>query len=98
MIGSFPAVCQNNSPDLSNTSDLAKLGVGKIIEKDNCVIKEISLKEIQGNGIVYVKNESLHDKAFDYIKRLEFPASVWGWMKIEFVNHKPVISIQSCYR
>lgn len=96
-LGTLSAVSQSYFPDLGNAGDLAKLGTGRIIGKDNCITKDIMLKEVQSTWIVYVKNESLHDKAFDYIKRLEFPTSAWGAVKVEFLNNKPVISVRSCY-
>ena len=83
---------QNALPDLSKEADLAKLGLGRIIEKDNSITKHITLKEVKEHWIVYLKNESLHDKHTEYIKRLEFPNSRWGKLKIEFPNNKPEVS------
>src|ERR1700752_4097897 len=65
-------------PDLSNAEDLKKLGVGKIFEKDNCVLKKITLVEVNENSIVYLKDGSMHDMAIESIKRIEFPESRWN--------------------
>lgn len=97
-LGALSAAIQNPYPDLTNPDDLLKLGKGRIIEKDNCIIKDVVLNAVKDSWIVYIKNESLHDKTTESIKRLEFPASAWGSVKIEFVNDKPLISITSCYK
>ncbi len=91
-LGSLSANMQGPFPDLSKPEDLAKLGKGRIIEKDNSILKQIDLKEIKEYWIVYVKNESLHDKPMEYIKHLEFPNSKWGPLKIEFKKNKPEVS------
>ena len=86
------ATIQNNFPDLSRKEDLIKMGIGKIIEKDNSIIKKITLAEIKDYWIIYLKDESLHDKAMESIKRIEFPESKWGRLKVEFPNNKPEVS------
>ena len=86
------ASTQGFLPDLNKQEDLIKLGVGKIIEKDNSIVKQITLKEIKEYWIVYLKDESMHDKAMEVIKRIEFPSSSWGRIKIEFPNNKPEVS------
>jgi len=91
-LGTLSVTWQNPFPDLNKEADLAKLGIGKIIEKDNSIIKQITLKEIKEHWIVYIKNESLHDKHMEYIKRLEFPNSKWGKLKIEFPDNKPEVT------
>jgi hypothetical protein len=84
---------QSCLPDLSKPQDLAGLGTGQLIEKDNTILKRITLKEIKDQWIVYLKDQSLHDKHMDYIRRLEFPASKWGRLYIEFVNYKPTVTL-----
>ena len=79
-------------PDLSNKEHLKGLGVGRIIEKDNSVLKNISLFEVKDYWIIYLKNESMHDLPMESIKRIEFPESKWGKLIIEFPNNKPEIS------
>ena len=91
-LGTISANVQGFLPDLEKQEDLVKLGVGKIIEKDNSIIKQITLKEIKEYWIVFLKDESMHDKAMETIKRIEFPYSSWGKIKIEFPNNKPEAS------
>jgi len=90
--GMLSAATQGFLPDLANSEDLQKLGEGKIIEKDNCIIKRVTLKEIKDHWVIYIKDASLHDKHMEYIKRIEFPNSKWGKIKIEFPNNKPEAS------
>lgn len=90
---SFVSLRQDCLPDLSKPQDLAGLGTGQIIEKDNTIIKHITLKEIKEQWIVYIKDQSLHDKHMDYIRRLEFPNSKWGKLHIEFPNYKPRVTL-----
>ena len=49
------AVKQKDSPDLTKKEDLIALSFGKIIEKDNSVIKKIKLEEVNEYWIVYRK-------------------------------------------
>ncbi len=86
------SVAQVIVPDLSKKEDLISLGTGKIIEKDNSIIKNIKLIEAKEYGIVYLKNESTHDMAKESISRIEFLESKWGKIKIEFKNNKPEVT------
>jgi len=79
---------QNKNPDFTKSEDLKALGVGKIFEKDNSIIKNIKILEIKEYWIVYEKNLSSHDIMMDVIRRIEFPESEWGAVKIEFPNNK----------
>ena len=91
----FIALCSSAQiivPDLGNAEDLKKLGIGKIIEKDNSVYKNITLVEVTENGIVYLKGGSMHDMAIESIKRIEFPESRWRFIIIEFKENKPEFS------
>lgn len=92
-LGTIGNTQQNGIPDLNKSEDLQKLGIGKIIEKDRSILKQVTLKEINGEYVVYVKNESLHDMHLGYIDHLEFPLSKWGNLTIEFANNKPVVTI-----
>ncbi|HXB40734.1 MAG TPA: hypothetical protein VNZ49_09345 [Bacteroidia bacterium] len=96
-LGTLSVTLQNSFPDLTKPEDLARLGVGKIIEKDNSIVKQIILKEVKEYWIVYLKDESMHDKYTEYIKYLEFPNSKWGKIKIEFPNNKPEITLITTY-
>ncbi len=78
------SVAQVIVPDLSKKEDLQSLGIGKIFEKDNSIIKNIQITEVKEYGIVYLKNESTHDIAKETISRIEFLESKWGKIKIEF--------------
>jgi hypothetical protein len=96
----FIALCsaaQVIEPDLSKAEDLKKLGIGKIIEKDNCVLKKITLVEVKANSIVYLKDGSMHDMAIESIKRIEFPESRWNSIIIEFKETKPAFSWKTEY-
>ena len=75
--------------DLNNKEDLKALGLGRIIETDNSILKNTELVEVKEYWIVYLKNESLHDKPMQSIKRIEFPNSKWGNIVMEFNNNKP---------
>ncbi|MBI4930436.1 MAG: hypothetical protein HY841_06715 [Bacteroidetes bacterium] len=89
LVFSFSSAMQNKAPDLTKPEDIKALGIGKIIEKDNSVIKNINLLEIKEYWIVYEKNSSTHDKMMDVISRIEFTESKWGPLKLEFHNNKP---------
>jgi len=78
--------------DLSKKDDLLALGTGRIIEKDNTIIKKITLAAVNEYWIEYIKDNSLHDKLMEQIIRIEFPQSKWGAVKIEFPDNKPSIS------
>ena len=79
---------QNKNPDFKKAEDLKALGTGKIFEKDNSILKNIKILEIKEYWIVYEKNSSSHDIAMELIRRIEFPESKWGAVKIEFPNNK----------
>ncbi len=79
-------------PDLKNPEDLKALGIGRIIEKDGSIITKINLAEVKYYWIVFIKNESLHDKTMESIERIEFKDSKWGPVKIEFPNNKPLVT------
>ena len=85
------ATKQNNLPDLTKKEDLTALGFGRIIEKDNSIIKKIKLEAIKEYWIEYIKDNSLHDKPMEKISRIEFYDSKWGSLKIEFPDNKPKI-------
>ena len=87
------AVIQKDWPDLTKKEDLKALGIGKIVEKDKCIITKIILEEVNDYSIVYIKNESLHDIAIDKISRIEFKETKWGPLKIEFKDGKPRITL-----
>ena len=96
----FIALCSSAQvivPDLNNAEDLKKLGIGKIIEKDNCILKKITLIEVNENSIVYLKDGSMHDIAIESIKRIEFPESKWNSIIIEFKERKPEFSWKAQY-
>jgi hypothetical protein len=96
----FLATCSSAQvivPDLSNAEDLKKLGIGKIIEKDNSILKNITLLEVKENGIVYLKDGSMHDMTIESIKRIEFPESRWNSIIIEFKENKPEFSWKTAY-
>ena len=80
---------QNISPDLTKADDLKALGIGRIIEKDNSIIKSIKLIEVNKYWIVYEKNSSTHDLMMEVILRIEFPDSKWAPLKLEFPNNTP---------
>lgn len=88
---SFFIQTQNKSPDLSNPDDLKALGIGRIIKKDDTVIKNIKLNAVKEYWIVYEKNESLHDLMTEKIERIEFSESKWGSVQIQFLNNKTQI-------
>jgi len=85
------ATSQIIEPDLNRKEDLKNLGIGRIIEKDNSILKNITLLEVKEYWIVYVKNESTHDLTMQSIARIEFPESKWGKLIIKFSNNKPEI-------
>lgn len=88
---------QNKTPDLTKAEDLKALGTGKIIEKDNCIIKNIKLIEVKEYWMVYEKNSSLHDMMMEKINRIEFRESKWGPIEISFPKNKPGITWMSTY-
>ena len=91
LVSMFASVLQNQAPDLSKPEDIKALGIGKIIQKDNSVYKDIKLIDIKEYWIVYEKNESSHDMMMEVIIRIEFPKSKWGPVKVEFKNNKPEV-------
>jgi hypothetical protein len=86
------ASAQIIEPDLNKRTDLENLGYGKIIQKDNCVLKKIILLEVKENGIVFIKDGSIHDMDLQSIKLIEFPESKWKLIYIRFINNVPEIS------
>lgn len=87
----FSASGNDSLPNLSKKEDLKALGTGKITEKDGSSITKIILYEVTKNGIVYLKNESLHDIAIDDIGRIEFLTTPWGPLEIRFADGNPKI-------
>lgn len=79
-------------PDLSKKEDLKALGIGRIIEKDQSILKNITLHEVKEYWVVYIKNGSIHDLLMEKIERVEFSKSKWGPIKLEFTDGKPRIS------
>ncbi len=79
---------QSKNPDFAKAEDLKALGVGKIFEKDNSILKNIKILEIKEYWIVYEKNSSSHDIMMDVIRRIEFPDSKWGMINLTFPNNK----------
>ena len=88
----FATAPQNKTPDLTKAEDLKMLGTGRIIQKDNSILKNIHLLELNAYWIIYEKNSSSHDMMMDVISRIEFPESKWGAVKIEFPDNKPALS------
>ena len=80
---------QNKTPDLTKAEDLQALGTGRIVEKDNSILKNVKLIQVNEYWIIYEKNASSHDLMMEAIRRIEFPESKWGPLKIEFPNNKP---------
>ena len=91
LLVNLTAGAQGKLPDLKNSEDLKLLGVGRIIEKDNSIIKNISLREIKEFWIIYLKDESLHDMLMEEIVCIEFHDTRWGDLKIKFPENKPEI-------
>lgn len=89
----YAVAIQMQLPDLTRKEDLEALGFGRIIEKDQSVLKNITLYEVHTYWIVYVKNGSVHDLPMEKIGRIEFSESKWGILKIEFPNNVPKISV-----
>ena len=83
---------QNCPVDLSKKEDLQALGIGKIIEKDNSIIKKIALHEVGSYWIVYLKDNSLHDLMMEKIDRIEFWETKWGPLQLRFPGNKPEIA------
>ncbi len=79
-------------PNLQSAEDLKALGVGRVIESDGTIIKNIKLLEIKEYWIVYIKNNSTHDLMMEKINRIEFDKSNWGQLKIIFENNQAKIS------
>lgn len=88
----FSVAAQNQKPNLANTEDLNALGIGKIVEKDRTVIKNIILYEVKEYWIVFKKDGSVHDLMMEQIERIEFNNSKWGSIKVEFPGSKIKIS------
>ena len=86
------ATMQKDSADLSKKEDLIALGIGKIFEKDNSIIKNITLNDVKEYWITYIKDKSMHDLAMEKINRIEFLESKWGAVKIEFPDNKPKVT------
>lgn len=84
-------VSQSPQPDLTKKEDLKALGVGRIVEKDRSIVKNIMLHEVNEYWIVYLKNQSVHDMMMESIDRLEFLESKWGRLTIKFQDGKPKI-------
>lgn len=92
LASTFAQASQSEWPDLSKKEDLIGLGVGRIVEKDHSIIKNITLHEVKEYWIVYIKNGSIHDLMTERIDRIEFSESKWGRIKIEFPGGKPKIA------
>lgn len=93
LIAAHSGAMQSQLPDLSKKEDLQALGVGKIVEKDRSILKNITLHEVKDYWIAYVKNGSIHDLLTEKIERVEFSESKWGPIKLEFPDGKPRISV-----
>lgn len=87
LLALFTLTRQNKGPDFTKADDLKALGTGKVIKKDNCIIKNVKLLQVNEYWIVYEKNSSSHDLLMESIRRIEFPESKWGAVKIEFRNN-----------
>lgn len=85
----FSTARQDGGIDFTRKEDLRGLGVGRIIGKDNSIVKDIVLQEIREYWIVYIKKGSVHDMMMENIARIEFNASKWGRVKVEFPDGKP---------
>ncbi len=92
LMASHSVATQAQLPDLSKKENLKALGVGRIVEKDRSILKNITLYEVKEYWIVYIKNGSVHDLLMEQIDRIEFSESKWGPLKIEFPEGKPKIS------
>ena len=88
----YSSSSQSQWPDLSKKGDLLALGVGRIVEKDRTIIKNITIHEVKEYWIVYIKNGSIHDLMTERIDRIEFSECKWGRIKIEFPGGKPKIA------
>lgn len=64
-----------------NEVELTSLGNTRIVLKDGSIKKNCVLKEIKMNGVVYMKDQVLHDMQIDRIKRIELGD---GWNAIYF--------------
>lgn len=92
LLFAFCGSAQIIEPNFSNAEHLKGLGTGRIVEKDNTILKNITLVEVKDYWIVYLKDKSLHDMPMQSIRRLEFPESKWGVLYIEFNDNKAEIS------
>ena len=92
LITTYSVATHAQLPDLSKKEDLKALGIGRIIEKDRSVLKNITLHEVKEYWVVYIKNGSIHDLLMEKIERVEFSESKWGPIKLEFTDGKPRIS------
>ncbi|HLF33402.1 MAG TPA: hypothetical protein VI583_04165 [Cyclobacteriaceae bacterium] len=86
-------MAQNISMDLNNKEVLKHLGIGRIIETDKTMIRNITLHELKESWIIYKKDGSLHDLLMEKISLIEFPESMWGSVTIEFPENMPKISL-----
>ena len=92
LIASHSVATRAQLPDLSKKEDLKALGVGRIVEKDRSILKNITLHEVKEYWVVYIKNGSIHDLLMEKIDRIEFRDTKWGAVKIEFHGGIPKIS------
>lgn len=92
LASTFAQASQSEWPDLSKKEDLIGLGVGRIVEKDRSIIKNITLHEVKEYWIVYIKNGSSHDLMIEGVDQIEFYESEWGRIKLQFPEGKPIIT------
>src|SRR5688572_24556931 len=71
-----------------STDAMKQLGKGIIYLKEQRIIKNIRLKEMKSNYVVYEKDGSLHDRLFDEIKRIDFPDARPLPMQLTFTDGK----------
>ncbi|MEI6574872.1 MAG: hypothetical protein WCO63_01715 [Bacteroidota bacterium] len=77
-------------PNLGDKAELKELRIGKIVQKDKSILKEIILIEIKEFGIIYEKKKGLHDLFIESIDYIEFPETKWGPLRIHFIDNKPI--------
>jgi hypothetical protein len=73
--------------------NIGDLGKGTIHLKDNRTFVKVQLVQIEESWIIYEKNRTLDDLAFEKINYLDFPNAKQGNVKISFEEDKKTIKI-----
>jgi hypothetical protein len=73
--------------------NIRDLGKGTIHLKDDRTFSKIQLVKIEESWIIYEKNRTLHDLAFEKINYLDFPNAKQGKVKIRFEEDNKTIKI-----